>query len=284
MIMAVSAFRLLFAAVLISIAAMMGGCVFFQLLWPIDVTAPDSTPTATPESAPTPSTPPTPKPTHTPEPAPEPIPTLQALREHGSIVINGERSLCEVARALGTHAHRQANFIQWRPGHAGSLLFDLDETKSHSEAIWTLNTGGQGIPSKVAEVNSYPGVNSAFGFYADWSPDGSRVVHSTCEYRDMDSHPGSTRFDGEGWPTYELALGGGDNASRLTDNDAYENFPSWSPDGTKIAFLSRPPFGSARQYTPRQGQVGVMPADPPRSSEVEWYGNWTAPYPPRLVT
>ncbi|MDE3259829.1 MAG: hypothetical protein OYM47_18510 [Gemmatimonadota bacterium] len=58
---------------------------------------------------------------------------------------------------------------------------------------------------------------------AAWSPDGSRVVYSAV---------------GDG-PLYVMNANGTD-VRRLTNRENAEYFPAWSPDGRKVAFLSRP--------------------------------------------
>ena len=62
--------------------------------------------------------------------------------------------------------------------------------------------------------------------YFDISPDGSRVAYSTCRHSTY-SH-------------YEIMLSDidGSNVVRLTDNNHVDNYPVWSPDGTRIAFIS----------------------------------------------
>ncbi len=46
------------------------------------------------------------------------------------------------------------------------------------------------------------------------------------------------------WEIYTMRPGGTD-LRQLTDDDAYDFTPAWSPDGTRIAFASSPggPFG-----------------------------------------
>ena len=86
-----------------------------------------------------------------------------------------------------------------------------------------------------------------YGYYADGSPDGSRVVYSTCEY---------TTFDHDmtlGWRYnlgYEIASVSvdGSGRQRLTDNVHFENYPTWSPDGTRIAFIAHNGYSRLADY------------------------------------
>lgn len=72
------------------------------------------------------------------------------------------------------------------------------------------------------------------------SPDGATLLHSTCAF--PRGYPDSVR----GAPLtqqdyqYDIALVSTTSGEprRLTVHDAYDNFPVWSPDGTRIAFLS----------------------------------------------
>ena len=71
-----------------------------------------------------------------------------------------------------------------------------------------------------------------YGFYADVSPDGSRIVYSACE-------PVYDSFYQRNMDLYEIATVNMDGSGylRLTENEYFENYPVWSPDGTEIALI-----------------------------------------------
>ena len=86
------------------------------------------------------------------------------------------------------------------------------------------------------------GAGLPFGWMTsfDVTPDGNQVVYATCRYppdRLRGAGSGQVRDDDF---NYELAVVGLDGRSprRLTRHEAYDNYPAWSPDGTRVAFLS----------------------------------------------
>ena len=99
--------------------------------------------------------------------------------------------------------------------------------------------------------------------YFDISPEGDRLVYATCAYRE-EAVTGSEQASAEmlrqfylsqGYDPqdtgpfvhgYELALVevDGSPVERLTTNMRFDNFPAWSPDGTRIAYLA----GSSVRY------------------------------------
>ena len=191
----------------------------------------------TPHAAtPTPSS--TSVPTSTPTPSPTRVPYL------------GTRTPpCEYRP--GFVAHRR--FLHWANG-TSTLIVDVDE------AIWGIDTGGAWV-RKIADLNPQPDDadwDLAYGHHVDVSPDGSRIVYATCEY---------TYYSGTSG-RYEIATANPDGTGRqrLTRSTSFENYPVWSPDGTRIAFIanydseSDSDSGSSR-YEPSDTQIFTMAPD-----------------------
>lgn len=220
---------------------------------------------------------PQPQATNTPLPTvpstntkPAPTPTLAP-----TVVVNGPESSCAWQHWIYAHQYRQVNFIQWSPD-GSSLVFDFDEVRGRDEAIWMVSADGSGL-RKLVDANPQLGYHSWLGFYADLSPDGSRIVYSTCEY----TEPGGY----SAWPRYhDIAVASidGSSARRLTYTSGYENYPVWSPDGTRIAYLFREDSDLTRgAQHDREGHIRVVSATSTSNpGRVKSIGSWAAPYQP----
>lgn len=95
----------------------------------------------------------------------------------------------------------------------------------------------------------------------DISPDGERLVYATCAYRRNGVQEYGLRNE------YELAAVSleGLGVERLTRSRGFDNYPSWSPDGTRIAFLSAV---SGRTSVIRETHLAVMEPDSSRQRSI----------------
>lgn len=224
-----------------------------------DTAADSSTPTPTPMRTLTSALePPIPTPTRTPipriePPTPTPSPTtvpFLALRD--PITPCYPRQLEDEYRET---------FHQWSPD-GSHILFNAGP---YINAVDAEGSRVQRIADTSGEVSFDGAAHDHFGTmtYFDVSPDGSRLVYSTCRYP---YPPGEIDYQfAEGRPgwvlrrvsfniiqyvpyryaeiqrySFEIAVSNidGTEPRRLTDNGAFDSYPVWSPDGTRIAFIS----------------------------------------------
>ena len=144
-----------------------------------------------------------------------------------------------------------ANHVRWSPD-GSRILFDFSVGKIGAPPVGLYGVDADG--HKVREVVN-PVENSAFSdvlgmytgsmMYFDISPDGSRV--GACRY--------STGSN------FELMVSDLDatETRRLTDNGHVDNYPVWSPDGARIAFISN--RAEDGEHDPANCRLYTMAAD-----------------------
>ena len=171
---------------------------------------------------------------------------------------------------LGGGTNYGRSFVAWTPD-GDRLVFEFEHQ------LWVVDRTGHGL---VRLLDANPGPRRIFGFldgfHADISPDGQQVVYTSCNHRSDDPIPGLDGITYEqgtpGWRershfNYELAAVDIDGGAprRLTNDTRFDHFPSWSPDGTRIAFIStsgdRYPYHELQIYMTMPGDGGVQDGD-----------------------
>ena len=188
------------------------------------------------------------------------------------LALVGASACSDLDRLKQTPDHKWVNefrwtyqrYMQWSPDGSQILYSDGAYPDAVSELSWidfgwferdwempglyAVSLDGFSTQQIVAPI-----VNSGTGevpfrrigqmLHFDVSPDGSQIAYSTCRFAEIfnDARTDiSSNYCKEG---YEIVTANidGTEVTRLTNNKHFDNFPVWSPDVGRIAFISDPP-------------------------------------------
>ena len=158
---------------------------------------------------------------------------------------------CNPFRLVGVEYWFWENQVRWHPD-GSTVIF------SQGPLVYAASVDGSRVlmvADGLAPPNAswFPKATPMTSF--DLSPKGDHLVYATCAYRS--DPPDIIHGDVH---TYDIAVVDLERvrAERLTDQTTFENYPSWSPDGTRISFLAS--RGSGLDQV-RNTRLAVMAAD-----------------------
>ena len=226
--------------------------------------APAAKPHPTPDLAPAGS--PTAAPQLTPDVEPERTPTAEPVRLSDVIIVTVSRpppsTPCLHSWDWGTWQRREsvawssdgsevfftqggAVFVATARGSRVRQVADAQVTAGYDAIGVEVHGPGPDADLRAIEAEAH----ARYGFIEEFrlgpmsaisvSPDGTQLLYSTCAYPRQATVAAGRPLDVYDYQ-YGLAIRdvAGGAARRITTDDRFENFPAWSPDGTRIAFLT----------------------------------------------
>jgi len=187
----------------------------------------------------------------------------RAIRAQSSVMRRGVTGIMVLLTLVATGAASAAY-----PGKNGKLLFVRNDPRitdmdSNPNEIWTADPSG----ARQARLTIVDTDAGAYGVdSARWSPDGSLIAYATdCgnRYSTTCGVLRTMRADGRGKRTIDLPV---DPSNHSVGRD---RFPTWSPDGTKIAFQRTWPTPNSI-WTVDSGGGGAAQLVPQMLSEPAW--------------
>jgi Tol biopolymer transport system component len=109
----------------------------------------------------------------------------------------------------------------WSPDGT-RIAFASDRENRSGNDVWIMNADG----SDPRRLTTIPGIQE----YPTWSPDGGRIAFA-CTFGRLQPH---------GVGDFEICVVNADSTglTKLTDGPGESGLPAWSPDGSKIAFVT----------------------------------------------